>query len=122
MNSKSIKSLIESLLKTDQQKEEYFMAWKRDAYAGRKNSASANRANVAILSRKINFLKKQIHDSLNIPSYRVKLLVNGNPSEGFLNGISKEEIPYLYKIWGSLNNLQIKILEIEEITPFMVRV
>lgn len=117
MNSKSIRSLIESLIKSYKDKDREYQDWKRNAYAGKNNAASANKANMVLLERKINSIKKQIYGELNKPAYIVKLRVNGKPETGFLTNIEKEDIPYLYHVYALTLRYEIEILEIKEIHP-----
>lgn len=121
MSSRTVKELMDNLYKAYKESDKYLELWKTYAYQGKKNLASANRANCALASSKINKIKKEIRGKLNQPAYKIKLLVKGKPCTGFLTNINKDEIPYLYEITAKLNKVEIKILEIEEIHPYLFK-
>ena len=110
---------MQSLYEAYKNSHKHFELWKTYAYQGKKNLASASKANYALSTSKIEHINKEIREKLNQPAYRIKLSVNGKSCKGFLTNINKEEIPYLYDITAKLNGFKIEILEIEEISPYL---
>lgn len=122
MNSKTVKELVESLLKAQQEYIQYSELEKLYTSQGKKNLASTNRANCALLASKIDHIKKEINRKLNQPAYKIKLLIQGEPKTGFLTNINKDEIPDIYKMVEATQYCKnIQILEIEEIHPYLFK-
>lgn len=119
MTNKSLKTLLQNLLDTCTYFRKLSSQYEEQVKANKLNAASATRANRELISRKINLLKKEIHCKMDQPAYRVSILINGEPNEGFFTNISKEDIAFVYEITSQMYNVKIQILEIQEILPYV---